>query len=131
QLDHRADDVAPAEVGESCFDVVERDPLRHHPGQVELPIERPLGEPWKVLRGQVVAAVGDEYARALVEGRRELDPCGRLRLRQAYEDGGAGMGEEAKRQLERRGQADDVEGEIDLVRLARMRRAEPTCRLDL
>ena len=75
--EHGADDVAAPHRAERVVPAVERRSARDHRSEVELAVERPLREPREVLLRQMVAAVGDEDARALrrtAAGRSSVAP---------------------------------------------------------
>src|SRR5438132_1837802 len=111
--------------------VLEPDLLRHHPGEVELALERPGGELREVLCRQVVAAVRDEDSQTLVEERLQLERCGRAQLREADRNERPGVAEQPQPLRQGLGPADDVEHEVEPLARAGVRGAEALRQLGL
>ncbi len=103
--------------------LAERQDPGDHAGEVELPLERPLGEPRKVLGRQVIASVRDEDARALRKEPWQIDHRRLARRRETDQHERAAGREQRETLGEGCPATDDVEHEVDRPRFG-VRRAE-------
>src|SRR5215204_34044 len=131
QDDHRADDFPCLHVLERRLDAVQLDPLGDHSGEIEPALGRQGHEQREILRGNVIAAVRDEDPLPPVE--RAVERHDRLGpgLREPDVDQRPRMPEHP--QPERHGlwPTDDVEDEVETLRLARMGRPEAATGVEL
>src|SRR5919199_7017681 len=129
--DDGADHVARLQVVERALDVLEADDLGDHRGEVELPLERPVGELRKVALGPVVASVRDDDPQPAVEERPERKLRDRARLREADVNECAGVAEQLEPLRHGLRPPHDVEDEVEPLTGAGVRGAEALRRLEL